>query len=138
MKQVPIRLGPAALLLTVITICLTVMAILTISTAGADKTMADKFADSARVRCSLEKNGQLFLQEADRTLASGGKLTDLPDAKAAEDAPKGSVEKTIQEEDYHLTIRLEPAGKNDYTITGWTLDKDRQEPADLDVWQPGQ
>ena len=43
MKQIPIRLGPVALVLTVISICLTVMAILTFSTAGADANMADAF-----------------------------------------------------------------------------------------------
>ncbi|MBQ6370387.1 MAG: hypothetical protein IJJ21_02250, partial [Firmicutes bacterium] len=62
MKQVPIKLGPVALLLTVITICLTVMAILTLTTAAADQAMANRFADSAQIRFSLEAEGQQFLQ----------------------------------------------------------------------------
>ena len=63
MKQVPIKLGPVALLLTVISICLTVMAILTFSTAGADKAMANMFANSTQIRYGLEQSGQEFLQQ---------------------------------------------------------------------------
>ena len=36
MKQIPIKLGPLTLLLTVISICLTVLAILSFTTARAD------------------------------------------------------------------------------------------------------
>lgn len=110
MKQVPIKLGPVALLLTVITICLTVMAILTLSTAGADKTMAANFADSTRIRYTLEAEGQKFLKEADEVLAAGGKLTDLPKTEDYEGGPAGSVERIFEDQGYHLTIRLEPVG----------------------------
>lgn len=61
MKQVPIRLGPLALLLTVVTICMTVMGILTFSTARADLAMAEKLAASTRERYALEAEGQAFL-----------------------------------------------------------------------------
>ena len=44
MKQVPIKLGPLALLLTVISICLTTLAILTFATARADWRLAEKHA----------------------------------------------------------------------------------------------
>lgn len=135
MKQVPIKLGPVALLLTVITICLAVMAILTISTAGADRTMADKFANSTQERYSLEAQGQQFLQEADQVLHDGGKLTDLPETEAVEGGPAGSVEKTIQDEGYHLTIRLEPDGGTGYRVTGWSLEKEWEENQDIQVWQ---
>lgn len=110
MNQVPIKLGPVALLLTVISICLTVMAILTLSTAGADKTMAENFAASTQIRYTLETEGQKFLREADETLAAGGKLTDLPETAGYEGAPEGSVERIFEDQGYHLTIRLEPTG----------------------------
>ena len=41
MKQVPIKLGPLALLLTVISICVTTLAILTFTTARADLRLAN-------------------------------------------------------------------------------------------------
>ena len=109
MKQVPIKLGPVALLLTVITICLTVMAILTLTTAAADQAMANRFADSAQIRFSLEAEGQQFLQQADEQLSGGGELQELPDVSTA----GNSVEKVFEQEGYQLTIRLRPEGDSD-------------------------
>jgi len=132
MKQVPIKLGPVALLLTVISICLTVMAILTFSTAGADKAMANMFANSTQIRYELEQSGQEFLQQTDEVLAGGGQLTDVPDAKAAD----GGIEKVLEEGGYQLTIRLQPAGEGDYTIGQWTLEKKWEEKETIDgLWQ---
>ena len=42
MKHVPIKLGPLALLLAVISICLTTLALLNVSTAKADERLAEK------------------------------------------------------------------------------------------------
>lgn len=136
MKQVPIKLGPVALLLTVITICLTVMAILTFSTAGADKSMATAFADSTRTRCTLEKKGQEFLQEADEALAEGKTLKDLPKVDDWDDGSEGSIEKRIKEKGYKLTIRLEPEGDSDYRVAAWSVEKEWEENRDVEVWQP--
>ena len=133
MKQVPIKLGPVALLLTVITICLTVMAILTLTTAAADQAMANRFADSAQIRFSLEAEGQQFLQQADEQLSGGGELQDLPDVRAA----GNSVEKVFEQEGYQLTIRLRPEGDSDYTVTRWSLEKKWKEKETIDgLWMP--
>lgn len=136
MKQIPIRLGPVALVLTVMAVCLTVMAILTVSTAGADKTLATMFADSTQIRYSLEAGGQEFLRDADVALAEGGKLTDLPDTEGYAGGPDGSVERVLRLEGYHLTIRLVPAGDRDYRVAAWSLEKDWEEQQDVTVWQP--
>jgi len=133
MKQVPIKLGPVALLLTVITICLTVMAILTLTTAAADQAMANRFADSAQIRFSLEAEGQQFLQQADEQLSGGGELQDLPDVSTA----GNSVEKVFEQEGYQLTIRLRPEGDSDYTVTRWSLEKKWKEKETIDgLWMP--
>jgi hypothetical protein len=63
MKQTPVKLGPLALLLTVISICLTVMAILTYVTAGADLRLAEKYADTVSRRYALETEGQELLRD---------------------------------------------------------------------------
>ena len=133
MKQVPIKLGPVALLLTVITICLTVMAILTLTTAAADQAMANRFADSAQIRFSLEAEGQQFLQQADEQLSGGGELQDLPDVSTA----GNSVEKVFEQEGYQLTIRLRPEGDSDYIVTRWSLEKKWKEKETIDgLWMP--
>lgn len=61
MKQAPVRLGPLALLLTVISICLTILAILTFTTARADLRLAEKYAETVQSRYALEKEGQTYL-----------------------------------------------------------------------------
>ena len=132
MKQIPIRLGPVALVLTVISICLTVMAILTFSTAGADANMADAFAGSVQTRFTLESEGQALLRDADELLASGGDLEDLPDVTATEG---GSVEKTLSRDGYQLKIRLREAGGS-YEIQEWTLSKTWEQKDTIDgLWQ---
>lgn len=133
MKQVPIKLGPVALLLTVITICLTVMAILTLTTAAADQTMANRFADSVQIRYSLEAEGQQFLQQADAQLAGGGGLEDIEGTSAE----GGGIEKVFEQEGYQLTIRLKPEGDSGYTVTRWSLEKKWQEKETIDgLWMP--
>ena len=67
MKQVPIKLGPLALLLAVISICLTTLGILTFTTARADLRLAEKYASTVRTRYELERRGQEFLQELSET-----------------------------------------------------------------------
>ena len=67
MHQVPIKLGPLALLLTIISICLTTLSILTFTTSGADLRLAQKYADTVQIRYELEQEGQAFLQEASHT-----------------------------------------------------------------------
>ena len=119
MKQIPIRLGPVALVLTVISICLT------------DANMADAFADSVQNRYALESEGQAFLQDADELLASGGELTDLPNVTAEE----GSVEKILEQEGYQLKIRLSEAGDS-YTVEEWALSKKWEQKETINnLWQ---
>ena len=71
MKQIPIKLGPLALLLTVISICLTVLAILTFTTARADMRLAEKYANTVRLRYELEAEGQRWLAD-EAALANDG------------------------------------------------------------------
>ena len=53
--RMPVKLGPLALLLTVISICLTTMAILTFATARADRRLAEKYAATVRLRYELDQ-----------------------------------------------------------------------------------
>lgn len=65
MNHVPIKLGPLALLLTVVSICLSILAILTLSTARADMALAEKYAETVQIRYALEAEGQKFLANAE-------------------------------------------------------------------------
>ena len=58
MRHVPIKLGPLAVLLTVISICMTTLGVLAFTTARADWSLAEEYADTVRVRYELEAEPQ--------------------------------------------------------------------------------
>ena len=62
--HVPMKLGPLALLLAVVSICLTVLAILSFSTARADQKLAERYAHTVQTRYALEEQGQRYLETA--------------------------------------------------------------------------
>ena len=57
MKQIHVRLGPLALLLTVIVICMTVLALLAVTTARGDLSMARRYAESVETRLCCHSYG---------------------------------------------------------------------------------
>ncbi len=63
MKKVPIKLGPLALLLAVISICLTTLSILSWTTARADYALARRYAETVSTRYELEAQGQKYISE---------------------------------------------------------------------------
>lgn len=108
MDKIPIKLGPLALILTVISICLTTLAILTCATAGADMRLAEKYAENVRTRYALEA-------EAQRSLAELGE--------------NGETE--LQMDGYTMSVRVEN-GK----ITDWRRHKSWEADESLggDLW----
>ncbi len=108
MNRAPVKLGPLALLLTVISICLTTLAILTFATARADKRLAEKYAATVLLRYELDAQGQAWLREA------------------ADD------DETVLEKDGStLTIQVEQG-----EITAWRHERAWEEDTDLNLW-PG-
>ena len=108
MNRAPVKLGPLALLLTVISICLTTMAILTFATARADRRLAEKYAATVRLRYELDEEGQQWLQSA------------------------GSDDEAVFERDGStLTIRVENGA-----VTAWRHQRAWEEDLHLDLW-PG-
>ena len=58
------RLGPLAIFLAVVVMVITTMAVLTIATSNADRTMAKRFASVTQTRYQLEADGERFISEA--------------------------------------------------------------------------
>ena len=116
MKQIPIKLGPLALLLTVISICLTVLAILTFTTARADMRLAEKYANTVRLRYELEAEGQ-------RWLTDEAALADVGD----------TFETVLEKDGSTLTIaaRMEQSG---LVITKWRHEREWEEDTSLNIW----
>lgn len=119
-NHIPIRLGPLALLLTVISICMTILSLLTFSTAGADLRIAEKYGETVQTTYELEQQGQQFLQQADEALKQGIKLSALV---GTQQDKNGIVWKTIQQGQNALKIGLKEENGS-YTVVCWKQTKD--------------
>lgn len=128
MKQLPIRLGPLALLLTVISICLTVLAILSFTTAEADLRLAEKYAETVSQRYCLETEGQELL----------ARLRDSePAALGMEQNTDGTWHRELETDGTYLYIAVKQAEDNRWEITDWRIYKDWEEDTDLNIWDGG-
>lgn len=127
MKQVPIKLGPLALLLTIISICLTVLSILTFTTARADLRLAEKYAETVSTRYALEVRGQELLREL--------KDSDPAMLDMARDA-SGVWHADLERDGAHLRIGVEKAGDG-WQVVEWRQEKDWQEDTGLELWSGG-
>ncbi len=110
MEETPIRLGPLALLLTVVSICLSVLAILTFTTAWADHALAEQYGETVQTRYALEQQGQRFLAEA---------------------APGAEAE--FEQDGMRLHVALDDSG----AVIRWTMDREWTENNTIDGLWPG-
>ncbi len=118
MRQVSVRLGPLALLLTVIVICMTVLGLLAVTTARGDLSMARRYADSVEARYALETQGQAFLQQ----------ITQEPSVWDDLDRDEEGVGRKVLREDglsLHIGI-IQRRGK--YEIVSWQFIQENWEP----------
>jgi len=120
MKQTPIKLGPLALLLTVVCLCLVTLSILSFSTSQADDRMSERYASTVTTRQALTGEGQKFLFDADEQLATTGRLS--------------KTETTLTKDGFTLTIRLKQTGDT-YEIAEWKLERQWHESHDLELWE---
>ena len=132
MKQIPIKLGPLTLLLTVITICLTTLAILTFTTAGADLRLAENYAETVRSRYALEKQGQAFLQELSETDPADYGLSDW------ERDSDGVWHTVLTQGDWKLSIGFRTDREKGTDIVEWQHSKSWTEDESIgQLWDGG-
>ena len=132
MKHIPIRLGPLALRLTVISICMATLGILSFTTARADLSLAEKYASTVQERYMLEKAGQDFLRQAGNALAEGSGLEGLAGTETGED---GILYKTLEYEEVRLLIGLLREGDHGFRVVEWRIQKDWEPEDNLgDLW----
>ncbi len=124
MNKAPIRLGPMALLLTVISICLTILAILAFTTARADLRLAQKYADTVRARYAIEEDGQAYLAG----LNAGREAAPEPD----ED---GVLRTDMERGGYMLHIALADDGRGGWDVISWRQEKTWEQKETIDnLW----
>ena len=131
MNQVPVKLGPLALLLTVISICLTTLAILTFSTARADVRLAERYAETVTQRYALISEGQTFLRDASDTAASGLPLSAIP---GTTQDPDGSVQYESESDGMQLSVRVREMN-GELQTTEFSVTKEWAEDLDIgNLW----
>ena len=123
MKDLPIRLGPLALLLTVISICMTVLGILTYSTARADWNLAATYAETVRTRYRLETEAQEYIVR----LSAPGEET-LPD--------EDGVIREVFRDESGLTLRtgVRLAADGGPVVVEWRFEHEWEEDTSITVW----
>ena len=131
MRHIPIKLGPLALLLAVISICMTTLGILAFATARADWNLAEAYADTVRIRYGLEAQGQQFLCTAEETVQEGAGLEGLPDTEIDEE---GVAWKVITEGEYRLRIGIAADGEAGIRVVAWRMEKEWELDEDMNLW----
>lgn len=127
MKRVPVRLGPLALLLTVIVICVTVLGLLTFTTARGDLATAQRYAASVQARYSLEAQGKALLRQIGE---------DPSVLEELEKDEEGVCWETFTQEDATLRVGLRPQGSG-YEIVCWQLTQDWEPQEEMGSLWPG-
>ncbi len=120
MGHTGIRLGPLALLLSVVSICVATLSILAIVTANADLRIAGQYADMVKTRYALETEGQVFLWEAGEAFLAGENLSLLPGTKTDED---GIIWKEIWKNNYRLTAGIRLTENGTLNVVCWRIGK---------------
>ena len=132
MKQVPIKLGPLALLLTVISICVTTLAILNFTTARADLRLAAKYAQTVQTRYALERQGQEFLRDLSETDPGDYGLMDWERDAA------GVYWTEVEQDGASLRIGFRPDREAGFTVVSWRQEKGWVEDDSIgDLWDGG-
>jgi hypothetical protein len=111
------RLGPLAIFLAVVVMVITTMAVLTIATSNADRTMAKRFASVTQTRYQLEADGERFISEAVTGQA-------------------GSYEFYEELNGYSITVEIsEPDAAGNYELLTWKISKlwNADDPV-KDIW----
>ncbi len=121
MKHVPIRLGPLALLLAVICICLTTLSILSFTTGQADMRLAERYAETVKTRYELEAKGMRAVR-------------DVCEGKGAAQSPDGIFITAGDLNEPHLSIVLKQKGGR-WEISQWLYETPWAEDTRMDgIW----
>ena len=128
-----IKLGPLAIFLAIITIILTMLALLGFVTANADVALAERYARVTQIKYELEQKGNEFLESLDDSINDGGGLMLRDDITRKS---SGLYTHTEELDEYQLTIDFESKG-NSYEVKRWKITKDWKEANPFEnIWQP--
>ncbi len=128
----PIRSGALTLLIALAAICLAVLAVLSLTTAQADLSLAEKALDRFSQDAALENEGQQWLAQLDAALAAG------QDTAALGQTGEGGAVTTILTGEGGRTLTIAalptPQGPGRYTLTRWQYGQERDFDQGPQLW----
>ncbi len=128
MQQMPVKLGPLALLLTVLAISLATLSVLTFVTTRADSALSSKYGETVKTRYDLEVQGQEIL--AGLYEDGGAGLSEW------EETAEGTYMRTLSENGSLLRMEIRPAEDGTYDILSWRQEHEWTADDDLGhLWQ---
>ena len=138
MNHTPVRLGPLILLLSVICICLTMLSLLSFSAAAADRRLAEKYADTVRVRYELEAEGQELVAGFQEKLFLSGAVSYSVTAEAMMLPWKRQLDNryavVLEKEGCRLRIEVVPS-LDESRIVSWIIEKEWAPDTSIDnLW----
>lgn len=128
------QMGSLTILFTVILLCVTVLSVLSLSTARADLALADRYGDHVAQFYELESQGQQFLmqmQEAARTPGADFTDIDLPACATMQD---GQILAVLEQDGLSLTIRLSVSPDTEIQILEWSRQAQWTADTNLTLW----
>lgn len=131
MRGKRLNIGSIAILFTVVMLCVSIFAALTVATAAAEARTARQYADYVQRLNQCEAAGQQWLAEADGWTKGLGPLPE--GAQQTETELWGQVERG----DMTLTIRLR-LQDGGYEIAQWQLNTQWQPQQQLQLWRQKQ
>ena len=116
MKQNTKQIGILGVLLLAATVCLAVLAVLALTTAEADRRLAERNREVTVETYAQEREAQLWLSEADGQMKSGTVLAELPGTQTH----NGITLKMLQGgENEAFVIGLTDDGAGSYRVVLW-------------------
>lgn len=128
--HMPVRSGALTLLITVVAVCLAVLAVLAFSTARADRALAARAMERFALDAECENEAWRWLAGVDEALAAG---EGLPGGAVPDE--NGVLTTVIEgEEGRRLTVRLALTQGGGWRIEAWQLSQAWQADESLELW----
>jgi hypothetical protein len=128
----PLRGGMLTLLVTVILICLSVLAVLALCTARVDRNLAQRQQDQLQKDAAAETAGQQWLAEVDAALKTDGMLPD-----SAQKQVDGTIRAQLaldSERTLEITIRPLQGQTERYRVLQWQISRDWDAAQKWNLW----
>lgn len=137
MKRRQVRFGTISVLFTVVVLCISVLAVLSVATVRADKAMAERYAQQVSERAKLENEGQRWLEKIDRAVQTKGTALTQGDLPSGTSMDGTKITTVCTTDSRTLTIELEldfAESIPSYTIVTWINVAQWEENTQLEVF----